>query len=77
METYLSRATQAAQKADSLYAPAGQIHYYDLVLEEASGAMLKDVDVRNTLISLASASATNVGHSHPVVVEAMYQQCKR
>lgn len=77
METYLSRATQAAQKADSLYAPAGQIHYYDLVLEEASGAMLKDVDGKEYIDLLASASATNVGHSHPVVVEAMYQQMQK
>ncbi|MGH2108647.1 aspartate aminotransferase family protein [Aerococcus urinaeequi] len=77
MEPYFSKAADAARKADSFYAPAGQIHYYDLVLKEASGSTLRDVDDKEYIDLLASASATNVGHSHPKVVNAMYEQMQK
>lgn len=59
------------------FAPAGRIPYYDVVLDHGRGALLFDVDGNEYIDLLASASATNVGHCHPLVVEAIKQQADK
>lgn len=64
------------QRAEAVYAPAGQIRYFDLALTKGEGALLTDADGNQYIDLLASASATNVGHSHPTVVKAMEEQMR-
>ncbi|KRM90233.1 aspartate aminotransferase family protein [Fructilactobacillus florum] len=56
------------------YAPADRIKYFDIVLASGQGASLTDVEGHEYLDLLSSASATNVGHCHPHVVEAIKRQ---
>ncbi len=59
------------------FAPAGRIPYYDVVLDHGRGALLYDVDGNEYIDLLASASATNVGHCHPLVVQAIKDQAEK
>ena len=68
------KSKEMVQKADNVYASAGQIRYFDLCLDSAKGAILKDLDGNEYIDLLATASAMNVGHSHPKVLEAMREQ---
>lgn len=68
------KSKEMVQKADNVYASAGQIRYFDICLDSAKGAILKDLDGNEYIDLLATASAMNVGHSHPKVLEAMKEQ---
>ena len=68
------KSTEMVKRADKLYAGAGQIRYFDICLDFAKGAILKDVDGNEYIDLLATASAMNLGHSHPKVLEAMQKQ---
>lgn len=70
------KSKEMVKKADNVYASAGQIRYFDLCLDSAKGAILKDLDGNEYIDLLATASAMNVGHSHPKVLEAMKEQMK-
>ena len=70
------KSMEMVKKSDKVYAGAGQIRYFDICLESAKGAMLKDLDGNEYIDLLATASAMNVGHSHPKVVTAMEKQMK-
>ncbi|WP_394010884.1 aspartate aminotransferase family protein [Anaerococcus cruorum] len=68
------KSKEMVKKADKVYASAGQIRYFDLCLDSAKGAILKDLDGNEYIDLLATASAMNVGHSHPKVLKAMKEQ---
>ena len=70
------KSMEMVKKSDKVYAGAGQIRYFDICLESAKGAMLKDLDGNEYIDLLATASAMNVGNSHPKVVAAMEKQMK-
>lgn len=57
----------------------GAHHYHplDIVLERAQGVWVWDVEGRRYLDCLASYSALNQGHNHPVVVRALVEQSAR
>lgn len=55
-------------------APTGIVQYYNLVIKSAQGAEVTDVEGKQYIDLLGSASAMNVGHNHPHVVAAMKQQ---
>ncbi|WEV41874.1 aspartate aminotransferase family protein [Bifidobacterium sp. ESL0682] len=61
-------------REDEVLSPAVRIKYFDIVIEKARGAVLTDADGRDYIDLLASASATNTGHCHPHVVEAIQKQ---
>lgn len=65
------------QREQRFYAPAGRIPYYDMVIDRGEGAILYDVDGNTYVDLLASASATNVGHCHPRVVNAIAEQAQK
>ena len=71
------KSKEMVEKADSVYASAGQIRYFDLCLDSAKGAILKDLDGNEYIDLLATASAMNVGHSHPKVLKAMKEQMEK
>src|SRR5262249_48923087 len=50
---------------------------YPLVVRRASGAMGEDMDGNRFLGFTAGIAVTNVGHSHPAVVQAIAHQSKR
>ncbi len=71
------KSKEMVEKADNVYASAGQIRYFDLCLDSAKGAILKDLDGNEYIDLLATASAMNVGHSHPKVLKAMKEQMEK
>ncbi|TPR19627.1 aspartate aminotransferase family protein [Apilactobacillus timberlakei] len=56
---------------------ASRIKYFDLVIESGKGSTLTDINGKKYIDLLASASATNTGHSHPHVVEAITHQAQK
>ena len=50
---------------------------YPLVVRRARGAMVEDMDGNRFLDYTAGIAVTNVGHSHPRVVEAIARQSRR
>lgn len=71
------KSVEMVKKSDQVYASAGQIRYFDICLDSAKGAILKDMDGNEYIDLLATASAMNVGHSHPKVLAAMKEQMER
>lgn len=53
-----------------------RVSYFPLVVQEGTGATVKDIDGRVYIDLLASAAVNNIGHAHPKVVEAMTRQAK-
>ena len=56
---------------------ANHYHPLDVVIERAEGVWVWDVDGRRFMDCLASYSALNQGHNHPVVVRALTEQSSR
>lgn len=69
-----SKAKQFVQDEKRYFAPFARIPYYDLVIDHALGSTLVDIDGKEYLDLITSASAINVGHRHPKVVAAMRAQ---
>ena len=65
------------ERENEFFAPAERINYFDLVIESGHGAILKDVDGNEYIDLLASASATNVGHTNDLVVKAIQDQAEK
>jgi len=59
------------------FAKAGRIPYYPLVIEEAHGSTLIDVEGKKYIDLLSSASSQNVGHTPKKVVEAIQIQASK
>jgi ornithine--oxo-acid transaminase len=56
---------------------AHNYHPLDLVIHEARGAWVTDVEGRRYLDCLSSYSALNQGHAHPRIVAALIEQAQR
>src|SRR5215212_3135608 len=56
---------------------APNYHPLDVVVTEASGAWVTDVDGRRYLDCLSAYSALNFGHGHPALIEAARRQLDR
>ena len=81
VETDLTR-TQAATRTETLIAQTEQhvahnYHPLEVVVAEATGATVTDVEGRRYLDFLAGYSATNFGHRHPALVAAAQEQLRR
>ena len=75
MDNTRSSAIVARDKA--VIAPCSRLAYYPLVIESAHCAILKDVDGKEYIDFLSSASSLNMGSSNPVVTEAIKAQLDR
>lgn len=64
-------------RENEYFASAARINYFDLVIDHAHGAILTDVDGNQYIDLLASASATNIGHTDELVVNAISNQAKK
>ena len=49
----------------------------ELVVEEASGCIVRTADGRNMLDMISGITVNNIGHSHPAVVKAVQEQISR
>lgn len=49
----------------------------NMVIDEAKGCYLKDLEGKQYLDMMAGISVCNLGHSHPVVVEAIQRQAEK
>lgn len=56
---------------------AHNYHPLDVVIEQAQGAWVTDVDGRRYLDFLAAYSAVNQGHCHPAILKAMVEQAQK
>src|SRR5918998_306605 len=56
---------------------AHNYHPLPVVLDNAEGAWMTDVDGRRFLDLLAGYSALNFGHTHPLLVAAAHEQLDR
>lgn len=59
------------------FSQAARVKYYNIVIESGKGAIVTDADGNDYIDLLASASATNTGHSHPHVVKAVQDQAAK
>lgn len=59
------------------YSDAARVKYYNIVIKSGKGATITDADDKTYIDLLASASATNTGHSHPHVVKAIQDQAAK
>ncbi len=73
-ETYES--TQHYINLEERYG-AHNYHPLDLVIAEAQGVWVKDVEGRRYLDGLSAYSALNQGHAHPRILQALVEQAKR
>src|SRR5258708_9499426 len=56
---------------------AHNYHPLDVVIREASGVWVTDVDGKRYLDCLSAYSAVNQGHAHPKILKAMMEQASR
>lgn len=56
---------------------AHNYHPLDVVIKEAKGVWVEDVDGKRYLDCLAAYSAVNQGHCHPKIYEVMVEQAKK
>lgn len=68
------RNRQILQAESQALATASRIQYFNLVIKKGKGAILTDENDHQYIDLLASASATNTGHAHPHVVQAICEQ---
>lgn len=79
--TQISETTPSSQsiveRDQARIAPSARVPYYDLVVDHGRGAMIYDVEGKAYIDLLSSASAVNVGHCHPRVIQAITDQAAR
>lgn len=72
----IARNLETAQ-LDEEYIPAGSsIKYYPLAVDRAKGSLIWDRDGNRYIDFLASAAVYNIGHCHPLIVEAVKKQAE-
>lgn len=72
----ISEATQKYIQVEEAYG-AHNYHPIPVVIEQANGVHMWDVDGKHYFDFLSAYSAVNQGHSHPRIIEAMIAQAKK
>ncbi|WP_415425224.1 aspartate aminotransferase family protein [Staphylococcus borealis] len=73
----MSKAEELIQEDGKYFAASGRIKYYPLAIDHGYGATLVDVDGKEYIDLLASASSQNVGHAPKPVIEAIQKQAEK
>ncbi|RLE95105.1 MAG: acetyl ornithine aminotransferase family protein [Thermoprotei archaeon] len=64
-------------KEDEKYLMQSFVRYYPLVVAEAKGAVIKDVDGNEYIDFNSGIAVMSIGHCHPKVVEAIKRQAEK
>lgn len=70
----MSKAQDLIKEDEQYFAKSGRIKYYPLAIDHGYGATLVDVDGKEYIDLLTSASSQNVGHAPKKVTEAIKKQ---
>ena len=70
----MSKAQDLIKEDEQYFAKSGRIKYYPLAIDHGYGVTLVDVDGKEYIDLLASASSQNVGHAPKKVTEAIKKQ---
>ncbi|WP_270234760.1 aspartate aminotransferase family protein [Staphylococcus warneri] len=70
----MSKTQDLIKEDEQYFAKSGRIKYYPLAIDHGFGATLVDVDGKEYIDLLASASSQNVGHAPKKVTEAIKKQ---
>jgi len=54
-----------------------RVPYYPLVVDEAKGCIIRDIEGNEFIDFLSSAAVINTGHNHPRIVEAIKKQVEK
>lgn len=73
----MTRAQEIFERDEKYFAKAGRIPYYPLIIDHAHGAVLTDVDGKEYIDLLSSASSQNIGHTPERVVKAIQAQTEK
>lgn len=65
------------RRDNAVIAPCQRLPFYDLVVDEAKGDILVDVDGNQFIDFLSSASSLNIGSRRPEIVEAITEQMNK
>lgn len=76
MAVNVKRCENIVAQDDEVVGAACRVPYYPLVVKCGRGAIIEDADGNEYIDMLSSAAATNVGHSHPKVVDAIIEQAR-
>ena len=71
------KSTAIVERDKAVIAPCSRLAYFPLVIEKASGAVITDVDGKEYIDFLSSASSLNMGSNNPVVTDAIKAQLDR
>ena len=72
----MSKAEELINEDGKYFAASGRIKYYPLAIDHGYGATLVDVDGKEYIDLLSSASSQNVGHAPKPVTEAIKKQAR-
>ncbi|MGE5627219.1 MAG: aspartate aminotransferase family protein [Solirubrobacterales bacterium] len=70
------KCKELVERDNNVIGTGARVPYYPLVVKRGQGAILEDADGNEYIDFLASAGASNTGHCHPIIVEAITKQAK-
>ena len=73
----MKKSQKIIEKDKKYFAEAGRVPYYPFVVDHAKGSRITDVDGKEYIDLLSSASALNLGHRPQKVVDAIIDQTQR
>ena len=71
------KAMRIVKQDIEVISPGCRMAYYPIVVQEATGALVMDVDGNVYIDFLSGAAVNNIGHCHPEVVKAVKKQATK
>ena len=76
-KTKKTQCEEWVKRDNAVIAPCQHIPFYDLVVDEAKGDILVDLDNNHYVDFLSSASSLNIGSRRPEIVQAITEQMNK
>jgi 4-aminobutyrate aminotransferase len=76
MTSETTKCRELVARDGKVIGTGARVPYYPLVIKKGRGAILEDADGNEYIDMLASAGASNTGHCHPKIVEAIIDQAQ-
>ena len=76
-KTKKTQCEEWVKRDNAVIAPCQHIPFYDLVVDEAKGDILVDLDNNRYIDFLSSASSLNIGSRRPEIVQAITEQMNK